>query len=82
MSKVFPSDFNPRLRRGSAHLAPLKLEDDYRERSPWSWNFSKPVTLKEVKDEGEQLLVHFVKEQISKEQLETPEKFDEEFDLR
>ena len=82
MAKVYPSSFNPRLRRNSSHLAPLRLEDDYRARSPWDWNFSKPVSLEEVKDEGEQLLVHFVKEEITKEKLETPEVFEEEFDLR
>lgn len=81
MSKVYPSSFNPRLRRNSSHLAPLRLEDDYRARSPWDWNFSKPVSLEEVRDEGEQLLVHFVKEEITKEKLETPEVFEEEFDL-
>ena len=82
MAKVYPSGFNARLRRNSSHLAPLRLEDDYRERSSWDWNFSKPVSLEEVRDEGEQLLVHFVKEEITKEQLETPDVFEEEFDLR
>ena len=82
MAQVCPTNFNPRLRRNSQHLAPLVLEDDYRERSNWAWPYSKPVSLEEVKDEGEQLLVHFVREEINKERLETPEELEEEFDLR
>lgn len=82
MAKVYPTGFNERLRRNSSHLARLRLEDDYRERSPWTWTYSKPVSIEEVRDEGEQLLVHFVKEEISKEHLETPEELDDEFDLR
>lgn len=82
MAQVCPTNFNPRLRRNSQHLAPLVLEDDYRERSNWAWPYSKPVSLEEVKDEGEQLLVHFVREEINKERIETPEELEEEFDLR
>lgn len=82
MAQVYPTSYNPRLRRNSQHLAPLVLEDDYRQRSSWAWSYSKPVSLEEVTDEGERLLFHFVKEEMTKEKLHTPEELQEEFDLR